>query len=111
MPRAVIERQEQLLCAAADQVFVTSPELRRKLAPMSRRLRFDPNVVDQAHFAAAMECPQGDLPSDLADIPEPRIGFIGAISTYKLDVSLVAAVAKAQPALNFIFIGPQGEGR
>ena len=110
MPRAVIERQEQLLCAAADQVFVTSPELRRKLAPVSRRLRFDPNVVDQAHFAAAMECPQGDLPSDLADIPEPRIGFIGAISTYKLDVSLVAAVAKAQPALNFIFIGPQGEG-
>ena len=54
MPRAVIERQEQLLCAAADQVFVTSPELRRKLAPVSRRLRFDPNVVDQAHFAAAM---------------------------------------------------------
>ena len=47
MPREVIERQEQLLCAAVDQVFVTSPELRRKLAPMSRRLRYDPNVVDQ----------------------------------------------------------------
>lgn len=110
MPREVIERQEQLLCAAVDQVFVTSPELRRKLAPMSRRLRYDPNVVDQAHFSAAMTWPDGDLPSDLTDIPEPRIGFIGAISTYKLDISLVASVARAQPSLNFIFIGPQGEG-
>lgn len=110
MPRDVIERQERLLCAAVDQVFVTSPQLRRQLTPVSRRLRFDPNVVDQEHFATAMAFDKTDLPSDLADIPEPRVGFIGAISTYKLDVALVAAIAGAHPSLNFVFIGPQGEG-
>ena len=110
MPRGVIERQERLLCAAVDQVFVTSPQLRRQLTPVSRRLRFDPNVVDQEHFATAMAFDKKDLPSDLAAIPEPRIGFIGAISTYKLDVALVAAIAGAHPSLNFVFIGPQGEG-
>ena len=89
MPRGVIERQERLLCAAVDQVFVTSPQLRRQLTPVSRRLRFDPNVVDQEHFATAMAFDKKDLPSDLAAIPEPRVGFIGAISTYKLDVALV----------------------
>ena len=110
MPRGVIERQERLLCAAVDQVFVTSPQLRRQLTPVSRRLRFDPNVVDQEHFATAMAFDKKDLPSDLVAIPEPRVGFIGAISTYKLDVALVAAIAGAHPSLNFVFIGPQGEG-
>ena len=71
MPRGVIERQERLLCAAVDQVFVTSPQLRRQLTPVSRRLRFDPNVVDQEHFATAMAFDKKDLPSDLAAIPEP----------------------------------------
>ena len=110
MPRGDIERQERLLCAAVDQVFVTSPELRRQLTPVSRRLRFDPNVVDQGHFATAMTLKKEDLPIDLTEIPEPRVGFIGAISTYKLDVALVAAIARAHPSLNFVFIGPQGEG-
>ena len=110
MPRGVIERQERLLCAVVDQVFVTSPELSRQLTPVSKRLRFDPNVVDQAHFATAMALAKNDLPVDLSDIPEPRIGFIGAISTYKLDVGLVAAIARTQPTLNFVFIGPQREG-
>ena len=110
MPRGDIERQERLLGGAVDQVFVTSPELRRQLTPVSRRLRFDPNVVDQGHFATAMTLKKEDLPIDLTEIPEPRVGFIGAISTYKLDVALVAAIARAHPSLNFVFIGLQGEG-
>ena len=110
MPRALIESQERRLCQRVDQVFVTSPQLERQLAPYAKRIRFDPNVADQAHFASAMALPQGAIPADLARIPEPRVGFIGAVSSYKLDFSLIAAVARAHPACNFVFIGPTGEG-
>lgn len=110
MPRALIESQERLLCQRVDQVFVTSPQLERQLAPYARRIRFDPNVADQAHFASAMALPQSAIPADLAGIPEPRVGFIGAVSSYKLDFSLIASVAHAHPAWNFVFIGPTGEG-
>ena len=110
MPRALIELQERRLCQRVDQVFVTSPQLERHLAPYARRIRFDPNVADQGHFASAMAMQQGAIPADLAGIPEPRVGFIGAVSSYKLDFSLIAAVSRAHPAWNFVFIGPTGEG-
>ena len=110
MPRAFIESQERRLCQNVDQVFVTSPQLERQLSPYARRIRFDPNVADQDHFASAMTVTQDAIPADLAGIPEPRVGFIGAVSSYKLDFSLIAGVARAHPAWNFVFIGPTGEG-
>lgn len=110
MPSSRIEEAERHLCGLMDQVFVTSPQLERQLTPWSRRIRFDPNVADQAHFAQAMSLPQDALPEDLAVIPGPRVGFIGAVSSYKLDFELVAAVAQAHPHWQFVFVGPTGEG-
>ena len=110
MPSSRIEHAERHLCGLMDQVFVTSPQLERQLKPWSRRIRFDPNVADQAHFAQAITLPPEALPEDLAVIPGPRIGFIGAVSSYKLDFALVAAVARAHPHWQFVFVGPTGEG-
>jgi len=110
MPRATIETAERRLCAEVDQVFVTSPALERQLTPWSRRIRFDPNVADHDHFARAMTMSINDLPADLAVIPSPRIGFMGAVSSYKLDFGLIAALARAHPQWQFVFIGPTGEG-
>ena len=110
MPRELIESQERRLCGEVDQVFVTSPALKRKLAPYSRHIRFDPNVADQAHFSKAMSLSLSSIPADIASIPEPRIGFIGAVSNYKLDFALIAAVARAHRSWQFVFIGPTGEG-
>ena len=35
---------------------------------------------------------------------------MGAVSSYKLDFTLIAAVARAHPQWQFVFIGPTGEG-
>ena len=110
MPHSLIEREERRLCRKVDQVFVTSPALKRKLAPYSLHIRFDPNVADHAHFSKAMTLPSSCIPADLVTIPEPRIGFIGAVSSYKLDFSLIKDVARTNPAWQFVFIGPTGEG-
>ena len=110
MPRERIVAEERRLCAAVDQVFVTSPQLERQLAPWAHRVRFDPNVADHAHFAQAMTLPASSIPSDLQAIPGPRIGFMGAVSSYKLDFALIAAVARLHPQWQFVFVGPTGEG-
>ncbi len=110
MPGALIESEERRLCREMDQIFVTSPELKRQLAPYSKHIRFDPNVADQAHFATAIDLPESAIPADLLEIPEPRVGFIGAVSNYKLDFSLIISIARLHPLWSFVFIGPTGEG-
>ena len=110
MPSKLISQEEKYLCSVADQVFVTSPKLEAALMNYSRHLRFDPNVADYSHFSRALDFTSQDYPIDLVSIPEPRIGFMGAISSYKIDISLIAELAQTHPEWNFVFIGPIGEG-
>lgn len=42
-------------------------------------------------------------------IPVPRIGFIGAISDYKVDFNLLRCIAKARPDWSLVLIGKVGE--
>ena len=100
--------EERRLCSLVDQVLVTSPQLQHRLKPWSQRIRYDPNVADQEHFSRAMAI--SSIPDDLREIPEPRIGFIGSVSSYKLDFSLVASLARRHSSWSFVFIGPTGEG-
>ncbi|GCE64667.1 glycosyltransferase family 1 protein [cyanobiont of Ornithocercus magnificus] len=108
MPSRLIAVEERRLCGLVDQVLVTSPQLQRQLETWSQRIRYDPNVADQGHFSKAMAV--SSIPDDLKEIPEPRIGFIGAVSSYKLDFALIAALANCHPYWSFVFIGPTGEG-
>ena len=75
MPHALIASQERRLCREVDQVFVTSPQLKRQLAPYSKNIRFDPNVADQVHFASAMDLPASAIPADLLDTPRTKSWF------------------------------------
>ncbi len=110
MPAQAIARAEAELVLRADLVFATSPRLRdRHAAVGARRCVFLPNVADAAHFGSAL-APDVVLPPDLAALPQPRIGFIGAVSGYKLDFALIRAVALARPACSFVLIGQVGEG-
>ena len=110
MPRILIESEERRLCSLADQVFVTSPELERQLRSYAQQIRFDPNVADQGHFSKSMSLRASDVPLDLASIQGSKVGFIGAVSSYKLDFLLIAQVARMHPEWHFVFIGPTGEG-
>jgi glycosyltransferase involved in cell wall biosynthesis len=109
MPAAAISHWEQLLCRRADQVFVTSPALLRSLSPLNRRTRYYPNVADGAHFAKAMD-PGLPIAVDLVEIPEPRLGFVGAVSGYKLDLPLLVDLARRRPEWSLVLVGPVGEG-
>jgi glycosyltransferase involved in cell wall biosynthesis len=109
MPAAEIVAWEQQLCRRADAVFVTSPQLLSSLAPFNPHTYFYPNVADGAHFGRALS-PDLTVPPDLAALPGPRLGFVGAISAYKLDLALLETLAQRQPGWSFVLIGPVGEG-
>jgi glycosyltransferase involved in cell wall biosynthesis len=109
MPAAQIARAEAELLSRASICFVTAQELfesRRRLNPNTH---YFPNVADFEHFALARE-PTTRVPDDLARLPGPRIGFIGAISGYKLDLPLLRFLATARPHWAIVLIGEVGEG-
>tara|TARA_Y100001968_G_C19441172_1_gene762593 strand:+ start:1188 stop:2354 length:1167 start_codon:yes stop_codon:yes gene_type:complete len=110
MPKQIIETEERKLCKLADHVFATSPQIKRTLSPYSRSITYESNCCDYKHFAKSINISQDKLPFDLLNIPQPRIGFIGAISSYKLDFVLISNLALLHPEWNFVFIGPTSEG-
>ncbi len=110
LPAALLERTEPLLLQAADVVFATSRALRAECeAGGGREVHYLPNVADFAHFAAARE--PGPEPPDLRPVPRPRLGFLGAISDYKVDFGLIAEVARRRPDWHWVLIGQVGEGQ
>jgi glycosyltransferase involved in cell wall biosynthesis len=75
---------------------------------LSDNVLYAPNVADTAAFATALH--DGPLDPAIAALPRPRVVFTGAVVATKLDVSLLAAVARARPAYAFALVGPTGMG-
>ncbi len=108
--RETILSHETELLRASDAVFCTSRKIEahcKELAP--GKTHYFGNVVDYEHFAQART--PGAEPADLALIPKPRIGFIGALSSYKFDVESVRAVAAERRDWHWVLIGKVGEGQ
>ena len=94
-----IEPREARLLASADQVFIHSPALLEKKGHLNPHTLAVPNGVDYALFATPVA-----EPDDLANIPRPRIGYVGYIKRY-LDWELLEALAERHPAWHFVFVG------
>jgi glycosyltransferase involved in cell wall biosynthesis len=108
--RAAFDLAEGRLLARADLVFASSPHLQRRCITLAPgRTHYCGNVADVAHFAQARHI--HDLPAELAGIPRPRLGYIGVLSDFKLDLSLLEALVARHDAWQFVFIGEQREGQ
>jgi glycosyltransferase involved in cell wall biosynthesis len=100
---ARVAKLEEQLLARADIVFATSQLL------VDRKRRWNPEVhlashgVDQAHFARALD-DELALPADIAQLPEPRIGFFGLVEDW-IDIDLMGAVAEKHPDWSIVMIG------
>jgi glycosyltransferase involved in cell wall biosynthesis len=109
MPVREIERAETELIKRADICYVTSDDLLMSRRQLNPNTYFFPNVADFSHFSTALD-PATQLPSDLDSIPRPIIGFIGAISAYKIDFALLKYIAEQHPDWSVVLIGKAGEG-
>lgn len=109
MPVETLERAEKQLAQKVDVIFTTSPQLTVTRSTWNKNTHYLPNVADYDHFSTA----QSDhtlIPPDIAKIPSPRIGFIGAISGYKIDFQLIRQIAQTHPDWSVVLIGDIGEG-
>src|SRR5688572_24670966 len=48
-------------------------------------------------------------PKDLKNIPRPRIGYVGALLSLRLDLKLFIEMAKNKPGWSFVLIGWEDE--
>ena len=109
MPVETLESAEKKLASQVDIIFTTSPRLTETRKLWNKNTYYFPNVADYNHFSTARS-EQTKIPSDISTIAGPRIGFIGAISGYKVDFTLLRQVATARPDWSLVLIGDIGEG-
>lgn len=93
MPVDILLNAEEELVRRADITFVTSLTLLKSRTKWSNEVYYFSNVADYNHFSTALD-EHLSIPSDLEKIPEPRIGFIGAISGYKVNFILLKKLQK-----------------
>lgn len=109
MPMMEIESAEKRLLLRADIVFVTSQKLLDSRRLLNNNTYLFTNVADYDHFSKARD-ESTLVPDDLLELNKPIIGFVGAISEYKVDFNLLKYVALKCPDYTFVLIGKIGEG-
>jgi glycosyltransferase involved in cell wall biosynthesis len=105
---AAFRAAEARFAARADLVLASAPALAARMRTLSDRVLEAPNVADTALFAEAL-APGPEDPAITA-LPHPRIVFTGAVVGTKLDLDLLAAVARRRPDWTFALVGPVGAG-
>lgn len=103
LKRSVMEVEEQRLLARADAIFVTSRALEQKFSGLAN-VYYYPNSVDVQHFEDAASQADEDV---LAEIPHPRVGFIGAIAAYKVDATLLMETFGTHREWQLVLVGPR----
>ena len=101
---AVLELEHRLL-ARCDLRFATSPALHAEKRPVRGDAHYLPNVAESERFAAG-----GPIPPELEAVPRPRLGYVGNVADYKVDLDLLDRLAKAHPSWQLCLVGPIGAG-
>lgn len=97
------------LLKTAKVIFATAPALAERCQLYNDSVYYLPNVVDFEHFNSATN--KASLPTDLANIPLPRLIYHGVLSDFKINFALLHESAQATPDWSWIFIGEQREGQ
>ncbi|HFP9402814.1 TPA: glycosyltransferase [Raoultella planticola] len=109
MPVEILDAAEKELVQNANITFVTSPTLLNTRKRWSDEVYYFSNVADYEHFSKA--CDESlSVPVDIGTIKKPILGFIGAISSYKVDFELLIHIADSCPDVSIVLIGDIGEG-
>jgi glycosyltransferase involved in cell wall biosynthesis len=95
-----IEREEKKVLSRVDIVFATSKKLYERKRRYNKNTYFVPNGVDLDHFWNSSD----KRVPEMLDIPRPRIGYTGHISTY-LNFEWLDYSARKHHEWSFVFLG------
>ncbi len=99
---------EQRFAARSDLVIASAPALAERMRALTSHVLYAPNVADIDLFSTALE--PGPSEPAMAELPEPRILFVGAITPKKLDFELITQLAAARRQWSIALVGPVGLG-
>lgn len=95
---------ESDLLDKSDIVFVSAEKLLRSKVSARCRTVLIRHGVDFDHFTQAL-APETVVPSAIADLPEPVIGYFGLIADDWVDVPLLVRVARSFPTGSLVLLG------
>lgn len=95
-----VREEEEIILRRADLVTVTS----QRLLAMKRPFNTNTQLVVTAGNVEAFLSPSPVTP-EMAKIPSPIIGTVGALDRYKIDFELIEETARRRPHWNFVFVG------
>lgn len=97
-----VARLEPLIIKKNDITLCNSEELMEYPASFGVPAK----MVGQGVYLEAYD-PQDtySIPTDIASIPHPRIGYVGAIISTRLDAELIYHLAQKEPSYSFILVG------
>ena len=99
-------RIEPQMMAKADLVVTNSPYLSK----LASRHNSNSHFVGQGCDLSAFQSDNGTItPTDIAEIPKPIVGYIGALKTLRLDIGILEHLANSKPEWNIVLIGPEDE--
>lgn len=103
----VVDQMEMDLAGKTDMVFATAQSLCERLKAANPKARFIPNGANYELFVQASQ--PRPMPKDLAQIPGPVFGFVGALQEC-IEYGYVETAAKARPDWSFVWIGRENPG-
>jgi teichuronic acid biosynthesis glycosyltransferase TuaH len=99
-------RIEPLHMAKADMVVANSSYLAELAMPHNPESFF----VGQGCDLSAFSTNNGSkVPNDISSIPNPIVGYIGALKTLRLDIGVLEHIAKSNPDWSIVLVGPEDE--
>jgi glycosyltransferase involved in cell wall biosynthesis len=99
LSRAVIRDMDASLKQQAAVVMFSGRKLYEEAE--ARHRYFLEQAVDYERFANL----PSETPPDIAQIPRPVLGYIGAVDWFTMDVPLIEHVARVRPDWHWVFIG------
>ncbi len=100
--RSATRTLERRLLQTVDLAYALSPELAVQMRSANPQMRLQTPGIDAEAVTTALSAPE--RPSDVASLPHPLIGYVGAIGQ-RLDWRLVSGMAESRPDWTFVFVG------
>ncbi|WP_256006484.1 glycosyltransferase [Pedobacter deserti] len=97
---------EPKLMAKSDAVVCNSPDFQKRAS------QYNPNsfyIGNGSGMKDDVEDKAGRRPKELADITGPVIGYVGALTSHRLDISLIEEVASYFTSSTIVLVGPQDD--
>jgi hypothetical protein len=105
-----IRNLEEMLVEEAHLTIATGEPLARRLRATARRLEVLPNVADTELFRSDVTAMQHGTLEAIDAVPRPRLGYLGNLASYKIDLSLLEEIARLRPHWSVVLVGPRDQG-